>query len=66
MQNNKASYTHETRNFITPKALQTRPYCASEAWVRIPRSFIKKLTHTNQQFCFCRACRQKFWRPESS
>ena len=42
---------------------QVCPHCQSNAWVRVPRSLLQKLFHANEVLCFCRQCRQKFWRP---
>lgn len=38
------------------------PYCNSLVWVRVRRTWWQKLLHPHQNHCYCRLCRQLFWK----
>ena len=37
------------------------PHCRSLVWVKVHRSWWQRLSHPQQNLCFCRDCRQYFW-----
>jgi uncharacterized protein with PIN domain len=38
------------------------PYCNSLIWVKLHRSWWQKILYPRKNLCFCRNCRQEFWR----
>ena len=38
------------------------PYCNSLIWVKLHRKWWQKILNPRKNLCFCRNCRQEFWR----
>lgn len=64
MQEPKPSHSISTSHQPTVDILLLCPHCGQNAWVKISRSLLQRILHPNKNLCFCRNCRQRFWRPK--